>query len=391
MRVQNTGSYKQSSKLSRVTFFKLLTFLLCVTPLLAGGICAYELPSQAVLGYENNEDACRDGEDNDGDRRIDCEDPDCMLADATCGGIEPLIPFYEEESNYLTCTDGIDNDNDGTWDCGERTCQAILELCCIGEFTNKDCSDGIDNDGNNFTDCEDFGCSGLFTTVCDDVVTLSASETGQDCYDGIDNDGNGFGDCRDFSCADECIGVPSENSEDACSNGVDDDRNTYVDCDDRNCENTDYCRARSETTLEKCSDGVDNDENGYTDCGDFSCSRSLEPEIIQHCAATNEGNTLESCTDGIDNDGNGYVDCADNSCAISARDIEGRSWSAGKLACSELAHGQGYREACSDGIDNDGNGFTDCEDAHCIFAPVDTGCALTDGVCGATRNDTFTY
>ncbi|MEZ4254938.1 MAG: hypothetical protein R3A78_04360, partial [Polyangiales bacterium] len=38
----------------------------------------------APLGYENSDDACTDGRDNDRDGFVDCEDIDCV-AHAQCG------------------------------------------------------------------------------------------------------------------------------------------------------------------------------------------------------------------------------------------------------------------------------------------------------------------
>ena len=54
------------------------------------------------------------------------------------------------------------------------------------------------------------------------------------------------------------------------------------------------------------------------------------------------------CDDGIDDDGNGYTDCEDFACA----DDE---------ACAE---------DCTDGIDNDGDGYTDCDDFYCDEDPA---------------------
>ena len=51
----------------------------------------------------------------------------------------------------------------------------------------------------------------------------------------------------------------------------------------------------------------------------------------------------EICNDGIDNDGNGFIDCDDFAC---------------DSACDESQN-------CNDGIDNDGNGFIDCDDFAC--------------------------
>lgn len=54
--------------------------------------------------------------------------------------------------------------------------------------------------------------------------------------------------------------------------------------------------------------------------------------------------TAETCTDGIDNDNDGTTDCADSSC---------------------LSLGPCGDEICGDAIDNDGDGDVDCDDSDC--------------------------
>lgn len=58
------------------------------------------------------------------------------------------------------------------------------------------------------------------------------------------------------------------------------------------------------------------------------------------------------CSDGLDNDGNGLTDCQEAACSADS-------------ACIE-SPGNGN---CSDGIDNNGNGLTDCQEATCSSAP----------------------
>ena len=53
----------------------------------------------------------------------------------------------------------------------------------------------------------------------------------------------------------------------------------------------------------------------------------------------------EDCTDGVDNDGDGYIDCEDAEC-LSDDDCE-------------------LVEDCTDSIDNDGDGDVDCDDSDC--------------------------
>ena len=72
--------------------------------------------------------------------------------------------------------------------------------------------------------------------------------------------------------------------------------------------------------------------------------------------------TDEACSDGIDNDANGFVDCED-------------------FACSQglfvtVCDGSDD-ENCGDGIDNDGDGYVDCADQSCfdVASCVETECS----------------
>jgi hypothetical protein len=65
----------------------------------------------------------------------------------------------------------------------------------------------------------------------------------------------------------------------------------------------------------------------------------------------------EICFDGIDNDGDGFIDCDDWDC---------------DSACDESQN-------CFDGIDNDGDGFIDCDDWDCDSA-CDESQNCNDGI-----------
>jgi hypothetical protein len=65
-----------------------------------------------------------------------------------------------------------------------------------------------------------------------------------------------------------------------------------------------------------------------------------------------------SCTDGIDNDLDGYIDCEDVDCI-------------GDEACSMVAlYAVVQPEDCTDGVDNDGDGWIDCDDEDCFEDPA---------------------
>jgi endo-1,4-beta-D-glucanase Y len=69
-------------------------------------------------------------------------------------------------------------------------------------------------------------------------------------------------------------------------------------------------------------------------------------------------NSLGSCSDGIDNDANGFTDCEEASC------VEGGF-------CTEAT-----LDKCMDNTDNDGDGYVDCADSDCYCLEGD--CAIAE-------------
>ncbi|MBU8900125.1 hypothetical protein KRR26_31420 [Corallococcus sp. M34] len=70
------------------------------------------------------------------------------------------------------------------------------------------------------------------------------------------------------------------------------------------------------------------------------------------------------CSDGIDNDHNGYTDCDDYACSKNPH----------VTVCPESSWSQLQKEvsaeACSDGVDNDGDGKVDCADPQCSVRSI---------------------
>ena len=71
------------------------------------------------------------------------------------------------------------------------------------------------------------------------------------------------------------------------------------------------------------------------------------------------GGTAEDCTNGVDDDGNGMTDCDDFMCFFDP-------------ACSSGGGTGGGEAHCLNGIDDDGDGDVDCADSDCSF----DGCCL---------------
>ena len=76
----------------------------------------------------------------------------------------------------------------------------------------------------------------------------------------------------------------------------------------------------------------------------------------------------EDCTDGVDNDGNGEIDCEDAACAdecvedcTDGADNDGD----GAIDCADSDCDGECPENCTDERDNDGDGLIDCEDTDC--------------------------
>lgn len=150
-----------------------------------------------------------------------------------------------------------------------------------------------------------------------------------------------------------------------------------------------------------CADKVDNDADGFTDCADSDCYADAA------CAADGGAeNTDARCSDWIDNDGNGHVDCDDNACYGPGVTVCQGSWDAeraggpgegpgGTQAMPELPPGASFEDMigkmgdvdgerndqdCSDGVDNDGDGYIDCADFGCRFDPSVTVCREQPGM-----------
>ncbi|MEC7984828.1 MAG: MopE-related protein [Myxococcota bacterium] len=342
------------------------------------------------VGCSGEEQDCSDGDDNDGDGFVDCADSDCG-SQVAC-----------QESD---CSDGTDDDGDGATDCDDSDCE--FDAACFDQC------DGTDSDGDGLVDCDDPDCSSESTCVdqcdgtdsdgdglvdCDDPDCVDNILCLENCSDSIDNDGDGDLDCDDSDCSVDfsCLDLTScpngdlgEASGDAVAIGnnsaVTDDFNpscassggkdvTYSwTASASGCAVIDTSDSSYDTTLmlyESCngSELACNDDGSVGTRSEISYSVEAGMEYLivvdayssfssgdyQLDIALSEGvgcnGEEQDCSDGDDNDGDGFIDCADTDCGS-------------QVACQELD--------CSDGADNDGDGVTDCDDSDCS----------TDGAC----------
>jgi hypothetical protein len=183
---------------------------------------------------------CTDGQDNDGDGRIDDADPGC-----------PFNGGQLETPDPAQCNDGVDNDSDGRIDLDDYGCEASTDPEEIDP--TRACNDGVDNDGDNFAD-----------------------------FAGVDTDGDGTIDIQ----ADTGCETPVDNDEynaPLCSNGLDDDVDGETDFPfDAGCTGADdsdeFDDCPTGPTCPACSNGLDDDLDGDIDVADAGCSFAADPD-----------------------------------------------------------------------------------------------------------------
>jgi hypothetical protein len=187
--------------------------------------------------------------------------------------------------------------------------------------------------------------------------------------------------------------------ETQCDNQTDDDNDGAIDCADSDCVLDPACAGQVEAL---CNDTADNDQDGAIDCADSDCANypgcggdGLTCGQIVVC--------MQSCTDMNCM----YEDCINQGCPTAQAAAEpltncvmqscGMSCQAGvneacmtciQTSCSdELAECAADTCAtpeteidCTNGVDDDGDGLTDCDDVDdCSADPVCNGTALTCG------------
>jgi hypothetical protein len=161
--------------------------------------------------------------------------------------------------------------------------------------------------------------------------------------------------------------------------------------DDRHADETvGYIACEAMDPLDTDGDGVPDEvddcpgDAAKTDpgvCGCGSVDSDGDGDGVPDCIDCNAANpvvndsALEMCTDGVDNDCNGLTDCDDGACA---------SYPACQCDTSETS--------CTDGLDNDCDGAVDCDDtADCSGDPACPTCDsyTTKTTCNADANCTW--
>jgi hypothetical protein len=265
---------------------------------------------------------------------------------------------------------------------------ALTFVACDEEETGDDAGGGTNLDsGNDFRNVGEIDLGGPddadagnddADTGNDDADTGVIID-GEECTNGLDDDGDGAIDCRDADCTGN-EACESSDTEVACDNGVDDDGDGRADCNDSDCVGQLVCMDDPDMGgggggPELCTGNFDEDGDDLIDCFDPDCD--FDPA----CAAS----VAEDCFNGGDDDGDGLIDCDDTSdCASACGGGGGGGGGSSDFVCLFLClidptgggicscggGGGGGGENCTNGVDDDGNGMTDCADLICLLDPA---------------------
>lgn len=264
-----------------------------------------------VTFYEDSEETCDDGYDNDCDGLIDCEEESCAckscgtnqfcnydteLAQGSCetdSDSDGLLKggSYDEYDTYKKCLgDCIDSNEDCESVYHDSTvqnyCKSVKSNINPLADNNEVCFDGIDNDCDGLIDCadkDDCGCNGCF------FGTYGGQDLYGLCADGsclLDDDDDGFtlfGTYSSQVATEACYGDCNDNDatikpgqpESICFDGIDNDCDSpdpstnIIDCNDPDCNNQ-QCKPPLEGTA-VCVDLVC--KSYFDNCHDFCNAR----------------------------------------------------------------------------------------------------------------------
>jgi hypothetical protein len=263
---------------------------------------------------------------------------------------------------------------------GAITCTAKTEIC----------NNGVDDNCNNLADCQDPGCFG----------DSRCAPPGQEiCNNNLDDDDDGRIDCADPDCMNSLSCKPTMGTE-ICNNGVDDNNNNLVDCADPQCTTSPSCLAVScmpdvdfgviaahgatvsrsmDTTNATVSYSTCAPPNGAGRVGRFELQTTADVKVDFKQGATSAhavGLFRAGASQRCDRNPVGVcIPAGDDAMAsrtFSALEpgvyyviVESYPNLRGPTTVTLSTGSVAMPEICANGIDDDKNGLTDCQDAAC--------------------------
>jgi len=302
------------------------------------------------------DEVCDNDLDDDGDGLTDCDD------EIDCAQGTPACPSSFE----LDCANDYDEDQDGDVDCADPDCAA--NAACPEVI----CSDLKDDDLDGKTDCADPDCASVLVCTspfaCVPTAALSCNVPAQ-----VTTTGDAVTDAVRFWTGCDLYGLDYSGAESArsfvspCTGEVEvrladqaalpaGNLDVFV------LDPADGCVGAA------CRQAIYGPGGGLPTAGRIQVTEGQALTLVidgwQGYASTAELVVdclcrVETCDDGIDNNGDGVTDCSDPGCAKHA-------------TCPETS--------CTDGLDNDDDGVTDCDDAPCAATPACPEVRCADGL-----------
>ncbi|MBT9555065.1 MAG: hypothetical protein IV100_03500 [Myxococcales bacterium] len=358
---------------------------------------AYTIDLGCVPAVETR---CEDGLDDDEDGNVDCEDSDCTTDPAcftpscvvdwplSCGSTDSWATTYSGATNAVTSYAGCGNDfvytgpeytysyeapitgpitvrleDESSLDTDIIILSNPAGVCsesnCLAWGLNEVTFDAVAGEEYYFVVDGYQGGSGTYT-----VVVECGGEIETDCTDGQDNDGDGSSDCDDSDCTNLAV----------CAPNCDPLGDLTVACGDSvllSTANPNLTKNVSDTY--SCSeDEYPGPEISavfvapYSGIAEFTLSEETEETDVMVIEAT-EGVCLPTACLGMDfNDLYVEIEAGKTYYVV----VDGYLGAVGDFRLDVQCAANDELE-CGDGVDNDQDGNTDCEDSDCFGSSTD--------------------